>query len=552
MNNDLNLYPHFFHQNNTAFLIIRQKKIIDCNEKLLELFNYKSKKDIINQFYQILFPEKQPNGISSVVEFHKLLNNACNDTYNFICMKNGSIWFDAELSISKYTINYNDYHFISIKNLTDIKINTLSSKLEQFKKYLDPSNDYYVSLDNSGNIKYISQSLGFLLADDIESLLGKNWLELMHNSNPKLQLKNTIINKLITNYKSNSQEIYTQSLITKSGNKRKILWSDSVLKDAHGNITGKLISGNDITDDLHIYKQLMEIEINFQQLMKNINETFWVIKDNCIDTIFVSSAFEYIFEKKWDYDIGINNFYSSIHPDDLSHLKSSFKKLIETGSTFHIEYRIIKPDNSIKWISSKAFPIINIDNKVIRIVGLAEDITPHKQLQNSLYKMATTDYLTGCYNRQHFLKTADDFIDHAIFTKDVVSLLMIDIDNFKEVNYTYGHSIGDQILQELVKTCTNLLGEKDLFGRIGGEEFAIILTGYNKDDAFIIAENIRKEVENLTLEIEGYTIKITISIGISVFSNTVCDSNYISDLLNCADKALYQAKNSGNNKTVFY
>ncbi|GMQ60154.1 hypothetical protein AN1V17_45540 [Vallitalea sediminicola] len=554
MINNPNLYLNFFHHNNNAFIIIKDKKIIDCNNRMVNLFNYKSKEDIINQFNFILFPKHQPNGLSSVVEFHKIINsvdNNCNKVLSFICIKSNSTEFEAEISISKYSENNDNFAFVTIRCITDFTYDKKLLESEQFKKYIDVSANYFVALDNAGNINFINKSLGSILANDSKYLIGKNWFDIALPTNIRSKIKN-IFNKLMKGFIRENQEIYNQPLLTKSGEERIVMWSNSILKDECGNIIGTLSSGHDITDKLQIQKQLMEVETNFQQLLENINEIFWVKNIDGEDMIYISSAFEHIFGQKWDYKNGIKNFYASVHPADLVNVKSSFNNLIEVGSISQLEYRIIKSDNSIRWIYSRSFPVKNKDNKIVRIVGVAEDITERKELQDSLYKMATTDYLTGSYNRQHFLKTAEGFIAYARLTKDVVSLLMLDIDYFKKVNDTYGHSIGDEVLQELVKTCTSLLGEKDLFGRIGGEEFAIILTGYNREDAFTIAENIRKNVENLTLKIGGYTIKITISIGMSIFSNTTCDSDCIRNLLNNADKALYQAKNSGRNRTVIF
>ncbi|WP_304942969.1 sensor domain-containing diguanylate cyclase [Vallitalea guaymasensis] len=554
MINNPNLYLNFFHNNNNAFMIIKDKKIIDCNDRMVKLFNYKSREDIIDQFNFILFPNNQPNGLSSVVEFHKILNsidNNCNRTFNFVCVKSNLTEFEAEISISNHRDNNDTFTFVTIRCITDFTYDKKLLESEQFKKYINASSNYFVALDNTGNINFVNKSLGALLANDSNYLIGKNWFDIALPTNIRSKIK-SIFNNLMKGFIRENQEIYNQPLLTKSGEKRIVMWSNSILKDECGNIIGTLSSGHDITDKLQIQKQLMEVETNFQQLLENINEIFWVKNINTEDMIYISSAFEHIFGQKWDYKNGIKNFYASVHPADLVNVKASFNKLTEFGSISQLEYRIIKPDNSIRWIYSRAFPVKNKDNKIIRIVGVAEDITERKELQDSLYKMATTDYLTGSYNRQHFLKTSEGFIAYARLTRELVSLLMLDIDYFKKVNDTYGHSIGDEVLKELVKTCTSVLGEKDLFGRIGGEEFSIILTGYNRDEAFKIAEKIRKKVENLTLEIGGYTIRITISIGMSMLENSKCDSDCISNLLNNADKALYQAKNSGRNKTVIF
>ena len=131
-----------------------------------------------------------------------------------------------------------------------------------------------------------------------------------------------------------------------------------------------------------------------------------------------------------------------------------------------------------------------------------------------------------------------------------LSLLMFDIDHFKKINDYFGHQAGDEVLRVLTRACRKRLRSTDIMGRYGGEEFLIILRESDSEDAYRIAEEIRRTVENLKIEFQQYEIRITISIGIKT---TVMGENYsIDDLIKCADTALYDAKNSGRNNTKSY
>ncbi|WP_281816685.1 sensor domain-containing diguanylate cyclase [Vallitalea longa] len=533
---------------------MQNKKIIECNDSIVNLFNYNTKKDIIGGFSFILFPKHQPNGMSSVVEFHKILNsvkNHCSKTFNFVCIKNNFIEFEAEISINKYPSGNDILSFISIKCISDFTYDKQLLQSEQFKNYIDVSSNYFVALDNTGKINFINKSLGSILANEDKYLIGKNWFDIALPFDDRISTLN-IFNDLISGNMKENEQIYAQSLLTKTGEKNIVMWSNSILKDEKGSIIGILSSGHDITDKLQIQRQLMEVETNFQQLLEYINEIFWVKNIGNSNLLYISTAYEHIFGKKWDCKNGIDDFFASVHPSDLNNVKSSYEKLVKMGSNSKLEFRIIKPDNSIRWIYSRTFPVKDAQNKIYRILGVAEDITKRKNLQDSLFKMATTDYLTGSYNRQHFIKTAEGYISYARSTNESVSFLMLDIDYFKKVNDTYGHSIGDEVLKRLVESCVAVLGENDIFGRIGGEEFAILLTGYTKKNAYRIAEKIRKKIEKLDLKIQGHIINTTISIGMSMLSEIQCEDDCIRCLLNTADKALYKAKNTGRNKTVIY
>jgi diguanylate cyclase (GGDEF)-like protein/PAS domain S-box-containing protein len=554
MNQPIKLYSKFFDLSNNALVIIHDKKIVDCNNKTIHLFNYKSKQELIGQFVLTLFPEYQPRGMSSVVRLHKIQNsikNDCTKSLKFVCKKNNSIEFDAKISFTKHHMNNKSYLFVSIRCISEFIYDKKLLESEQFKKYIDVSSNYFVVLDECGKINFINNSLGSILANDKKYLIGKDWFDIALPLNSKEKAKNIFIQLMKGNIQDN-KEVYNQPLLTKTGEERIVVWSNSVLKDKRGKIIGTLSSGHDLTDKLQIQRQLKETEMNFKQLVENINEVFWIkdIPNNKI--IYISSAYEHIFNEKWNPKNSSNYFYNFVHPDDLANVTTCMKNILESGNVSKAEFRIIKPNGKISWIYSRAFPAKNKNNEIVRIIGLAEEITERKKSQNSLYKMATTDYLTGAYNRQHFIKTAEGFIAYSKLTHESISFLMFDIDYFKKINDTYGHCTGDEVLKEFVKLCTENLGDKDIFGRIGGEEFAILLTGYTKNEAYSFAENLRKRIEKHTLHINNNAVKFTISIGMTMLTNFNDDNDCVNTLLNNSDKALYQAKNFGRNKTIIY
>lgn len=554
MTNNGHLYAEFFNLTNNALVIIKDQKLIDCNDRIVNLFRYNTKEEMIGQFILILFPEFQPGGKSSVVEFHEILNSISYEstkTVNCVCAKKDSTEFNAELSIGKRVINNETYIFIVMRDISNFTYDKKLLQSEQFKQYLDVSSNYIVALDQDGKINFINKALGSILANNSKYLIGKDWFDIALPSTIKSEVKK-IFKEIIKGHIKGNHEVYNQPILTKTGEERIIMWSNSILKDEYGHIIGTLSSGQDITEKIKIEKQLMESEANFRQLVENINEVFWVKNIDNDDMIYISPAYEQLWGEKWTCGSAFDLFYHSVHPDDLVNVQASFNQVISTGKNSKIEFRIIKPSGCMRWIYSRSFPVRDENNKIFRIVGVAEDITERKELQDQLYTMATTDYLTGASNRQHFLKTAESFVAYAKLTKEPISLMMLDIDYFKKINDTYGHSIGDDVLKEFVKSCIDTLGENDLFGRIGGEEFAIFLTGSAEKATFNLAENLRKKIENLKLKINAHTITFTISIGIAMLSHSDDYNNCISNLLNNSDKALYQAKNSGRNKTVIY
>ncbi len=158
-------------------------------------------------------------------------------------------------------------------------------------------------------------------------------------------------------------------------------------------------------------------------------------------------------------------------------------------------------------------------------------------------QMSVTDPLTKLFNRRHFETEFEREYKRAKRYNNDLSLAVIDIDFFKRINDTYGHSCGDYVLKECAYLMTQNFRQTDTVYRYGGEEFAVILTETAKDSACIPLERLRKRFENYNFKFNGESFKVTLSIGVS--SNTAFDT-YV-EMFDDADKALYCAKNNGRN-----
>ncbi len=164
-----------------------------------------------------------------------------------------------------------------------------------------------------------------------------------------------------------------------------------------------------------------------------------------------------------------------------------------------------------------------------------------------LYKQATIDALTGIPNRRYFFEMSDRYLQLSHRKRQTLSFIVLDIDFFKQINDTYGHNIGDRVLQHVVNQIADNLRRSDIFGRIGGEEFSIALLDTDLQQAYNLAEKIRLNIQQTPYSDKRNTIMITISLGVSQAQPNDQD---ISVILSRADIALYQAKESGRNKVV--
>lgn len=177
--------------------------------------------------------------------------------------------------------------------------------------------------------------------------------------------------------------------------------------------------------------------------------------------------------------------------------------------------------------------------------GLAlNNALAHERLQ----RMAALDPLTGAYNRRFGLGRLSEEFNRSVRSDAPLGLLMMDLDHFKSINDTYGHIVGDRVLDRVSKAVRNAVREGDILVRYGGEEFMVILPGSSCDDTLSVAERIRHMVEDTQIKDRDQEIRVTVSIGGTSFPQTETETE--EDLLRIADETLYLAKNQGRNRVV--
>ncbi|KPA10794.1 diguanylate cyclase [Candidatus Magnetomorum sp. HK-1] len=175
--------------------------------------------------------------------------------------------------------------------------------------------------------------------------------------------------------------------------------------------------------------------------------------------------------------------------------------------------------------------------------------TENRKLKRLIIDRSRQDELTGIFNRQYIFEQGETELRRAKRYNAPLSVLLMDIDNFKRINDNFGHAMGDRVLKSLANKCSETIRESDIFGRIGGEEFAVILPESNKEAAMMASERIRKIIERMGLSTDQGVIQYTISIGAATLMPF---DQSLDDLLARADKALFSAKTKGRNRSCFY
>jgi two-component system cell cycle response regulator len=194
-------------------------------------------------------------------------------------------------------------------------------------------------------------------------------------------------------------------------------------------------------------------------------------------------------------------------------------------------------------------PVKNGTGEITHFIGIKEDVTERKEMEVQLQKLASTDPLTGLFNRRVFLERLEqERAKVARLPHYVAVLLMLDLDFFKRINDIYGHATGDAVLKAFAEIALNNSRAIDVPARLGGEEFAILLSGADKNDAMAMAERLREQVAAIAIDHELGPARITVSIGAATLSADDRDGDAV---LHRADSALYEAKDRGRNQTYW-
>jgi diguanylate cyclase (GGDEF)-like protein/PAS domain S-box-containing protein len=254
-------------------------------------------------------------------------------------------------------------------------------------------------------------------------------------------------------------------------------------------------------------------------------------------------------------DGSVSEWKQRVHPEDAATLHDQMARLLDgRDQALHSEHRMQTADGSFRWFLARGTVLFRQpDGTAQRVIGTHTDVTERRHMEETLRRqseqlalLASTDSLTGLWNRRHFLEQAELELQRALRYGRPVSVMMIDIDHFKRVNDTYGHPAGDAVLRHFAAIIRSNLRKSDCLGRVGGEEFAVLLPESDMEQARIVAETLRREtaVTRVGLD-DGTALGITASFGLT---SARPGEELVSDLLLRADRALYAAKDGGRNR----
>jgi diguanylate cyclase (GGDEF)-like protein/PAS domain S-box-containing protein len=266
-----------------------------------------------------------------------------------------------------------------------------------------------------------------------------------------------------------------------------------------------------------------------------------------------------IFSDNWKRMLGhapdeigndLDEWKKRVHPDDMALVMHEISEHFSGHKeVYECEHRILCKNGNWKWILDRGMVMLrDREGNPLRMVGTHTDISARKELEARLINLATTDSLTGLKNRRHFMESLENELARVKRYPDTKAcVLMADLDHFKKINDTYGHAIGDAALKHFAQILTTSVRKSDFPGRLGGEEFAILLTETDLPHATEFAKSLCERLRDHPLQADHYVIVMTVSIGLTALDTTDKNGDQV---LQRADSALYQAKTSGRDRAT--
>lgn len=259
------------------------------------------------------------------------------------------------------------------------------------------------------------------------------------------------------------------------------------------------------------------------------------------------------FEKKFGVRLPNNitpkEFYTSelLYPDDSDAFQNTLKSLPMSGESCQsCEIRLKDSSDNFIWCKIEVYGVFGSEGSLARVIGKITDIDNQKREHLLLHEKSTRDPLTGLLNKVSTKLMIEKFLSDDI-PNNVHAMMILDVDNFKTINDTYGHPVGDELLLELSKCVRQNLRDSDILGRIGGDEFCFFLKNIqDAESAQRVADILRKKISELPC---SSMYKFSVSIGLSMYPS---DARTHDKLYELADRALYESKESGKNKATLY
>ena len=416
---------------------------------------------------------------------------------------------------------------------------SLRESEEKYRTILEKMEEGLFELDLKGNITFVNDAECRKLGYSREELTGMNYRQLQDENTAKKTRQ--IFSEVYK--KEEPIQLLDVEIIRKNGSKAFNEISVSLLKDKEGKATGFRGISRDVTVRRQMEEMIRQSEEKYRTIINEVDEWYFEI-DLAGNVIFVNDAIVRSVGYPPERLIGLN--YKSFTSEERSgEVFKIFRQVYETREPIkNFPYEFVLPDGKITFFELSVFPKLDDQGKVVGFRGVGHDVTERKQTEEQLNYIATHDLLTGLPNRMLLMDRLKMATAQAKRNAQKLALMMLDLDNFKNVNDSLGHMVGDKLLKEISLRLTGRLRQNDTICRLGGDEFIILLPAIERvEDAVEVAKIILESFEQSFI-CNDHLINSSISIGIAIYPD---DAQDIDALMKNADMAMYYVKAHGRN-----
>ncbi len=413
----------------------------------------------------------------------------------------------------------------------------LATSENRYKRIVENLNEGIWVIDRYNNIQFVNQALADMLGCSVDEMLGHSVLDYVDEANRK------VLKDQISERKRSLPGVYDIELIHNDGQSILIQVESATLLDSHGNYDGMVEGIKDLSDVRSQQLQLKMLSSAIEQSGSMVMITNQEAQIEYVNPKLCSTT-EYTQEELVGQNARI------FRPEDVDmEMLSDLWAIISAGEEWQGEIQVRKKNGECIWVLMSISSILNDKQQISHFVTVCEDVSQLKEARMRMEELAYVDSLTGLANRVLFRDRLEQVLKSLQRSGSSAALLYLDLDEFKRINDSMGHDVGDALLMKVAESLRQCVRHQDTVARMGGDEFVILLTDIDgMSGASAVARKIMETMSH-PVQLLKNEILITPSIGITL---APADSLNADILLKNADMAMYKAKGSGRNNYQFF
>ena len=413
---------------------------------------------------------------------------------------------------------------------TEAELRKLSSVAEQ-------SGDMVWITDAAGTIEYVNPRFTEVTGFTPEEARGASVGRLLAPGHQRPDFYRDMEHRLARG------EAFQDTFLHQTRNGRLVYLEETIspLRAEDGEVRHHVATARDVTDRLSLERRLEEAQhlaqVGSWELDPVSRKAYW--SQETYRILGISPA----------RSASPEAFLERVHPDDRDRVRQALEASLADQTDYEVTYRIVRPDGEVRSLLSRARVDADANGRTLRMVGAVMDVTEFKAAEERIQHLAYYDPLTGLPNRHLFAERLAQALSHAHRHNRVVAVLLLDLDQFRQINDALGHEVGDQVLKEVAQRLDQVLREGDIAARFSEDQFGVLLDDLAEENDILATVQTLRDRIGQSLPVSGHELVLTVCLGISAFPTCGRDA---ATLLRSADTALHRAKDEGRDRYAFF